>query len=127
VPQHSSTTIRGKALWTKVDPEARQRWIWEGTVSDGVARGTDAVRVLERTDTREAIGVIWFSIAIKHKQDKTDQRTRPDGFNHDDLQKVMGPTGKWQEELLQMNGGYLCESSLTFRLTRGSLTDQPAS
>jgi hypothetical protein len=112
-----------KALWAKVDPEARRKWIWEGAVSDGVARGTDAVRVLERTDTGESIGVIWISIAIKHNQDKKDERPRPDGFNHEDLQKMMGPTRKWQEELLETYGGYLCESLSTLRPKRCELTD----
>jgi hypothetical protein len=108
-----------KILWDKVDPEIRNEYIWKGVVSDGVKRGTDAVRVLERMDTSETIGVIWFSIAIKHKQNnKEAQRMKPEGFNHEDLQKVMGPTRKWQEELLQRYGGYLCESSSAFLLKR---------
>jgi hypothetical protein len=50
-----------KILWDKVDPEVRNDYLWRGVVSDGVARGTDAVRVLERMDRSEMVVVIWLS------------------------------------------------------------------
>lgn len=109
-----------KTLWDKVDPEIRNE------ERDGVARGTDSVRVLERTDTSEAIGVIWFRIAIKHKHDKKEsQRPRPAGFNHELSRTFMVPTSKFQEEILQMYGGYLCKSS-TRLLLRNSPADKLA-
>jgi hypothetical protein len=48
---------------------------------------------------------------------------KPENFNHEDLQKVMRPTRKWQEELLQTYEGYLCESLSTLRPKRCELTD----
>jgi hypothetical protein len=49
-----------KILWSKADPDAMLKWVWEGSVAGAVARGADTVRVLERTDNSEVIGVIWF-------------------------------------------------------------------
>lgn len=112
---HASAVVNDnlwKTLWDKVDPVIRNEYLWNGVVADGVAMETDDVRSLEKTDTSEPIGVIWFSIAIKYKDDKQEvQRPRPDGFNHESLQKFMIPTRNFQQEMLERYGGYLCKSS----------------
>lgn len=46
-------------LFKDVDPDVWQRWIWD-TAAKGVEEGHGAVLILERSDTKEIIGVAWF-------------------------------------------------------------------
>lgn len=113
-----------KILWSKADHDAMLQHVWEGLVADAVARGTSVVRVLERTDNSEVLGVIWFYIVSKEGLDKDEpQREWPEGFNHAEVSKVRVPTRKFKERLLQTHKEFVCKPTFVFRVTRSAFVD----
>lgn len=96
-----------KVIWGDVKPEVAQEWLWEGVGAFRTDKGIDTIRILERIDTHKVIGVIWFSEA-KDEGEAEFWKTVPEGFNKEELQKLLIPTEKWHAELLQY-GNYTGE------------------
>jgi ribosomal protein S18 acetylase RimI-like enzyme len=108
---HNSALADNKSwnlFWGTVEPEVAEKWLWEG-VSNGTVSGTETVRVLERIDTHELMGVMWYSEVGKEEKEEL-WRAMPEGFNEVELQKVLVPIRAWQTELLKRFECYICES-----------------
>jgi hypothetical protein len=67
-------------------------------------------RVLERLDTNEVIGVIWFSESKEEKKKNEFWRAMPEGCNYkEELEKSVIPIMRWYAESLQKHSSYISE------------------
>jgi hypothetical protein len=88
--------------------EAVQKWLWERVAAYRTANGIGTIRVLERPDTNEVIGVTWFTEA--EEEDKGDFWGKiPEEFSEEELEKLVISTTRWYMELLQKHGNYISE------------------
>jgi hypothetical protein len=88
--------------------EGVQQWLWESVAAYRTANGIDTIRVLERLDTNEVIGVTWFTEA--EEEDKGDFWGKiPEEFSEEELEKLVISTTRWYMELLQKHGNYISE------------------
>jgi hypothetical protein len=92
----------------EVKPEVAQEWLWDGVAGDRTSSRIDTIWVLERLDTNEVIGVIWFNEAKEEKKNEF-WRVMLEGCNKEELKKLVVPIMRWYTELLQKHSDYISE------------------
>lgn len=94
----------------KVDPEVTLKWEWIDTAGPRVASGKDTLLVLERSDTKEIVGFVWFwKFSQEGKPVLASGGWCPEGFDDKVDMKISVARFEWQNDLLNEFGEFICE------------------
>lgn len=97
-------------LCAAVDPNISRHQMWLDTAVPRVTKGQDTMLILERSDTKEIIGLAWFR---KIKEDRKSELgvpgLSPQGFNIEAKKKLSAGRIEWQKKLSEDFGEYICE------------------
>lgn len=94
-------------FWSQVDPDALLQWAWIDGAKADVAKGNAFVAVIERTDTKEVMGVTWYEVYSRDNLPKPVEHFPP-GLGVAAFQTVEAPRLKWFQDLTERYGKFLC-------------------
>lgn len=112
-------------LFSKMQPSVALRWLWIDNAKQWAAKGVDTVLVLERPDTNEIVGLARYNKydeAFKPQLWDDAGVVYPDGFDNEESMRMAVPLLKWQKDLMDSYGGFLCKA-MPFRSFRFGRTD----
>ncbi|KAJ9103787.1 hypothetical protein QFC21_002249 [Naganishia friedmannii] len=91
-------------LASQVEPEELRQWIWEDGAKADVAGGGGKVLVVEKPDSKEVIGVAWFTTYTPNNPPRVPP-VYPRGYNVVEAEKIIIPRVAWLINVVETYGG----------------------
>lgn len=97
-----------KLICSQVDPDAMLQWNWIDGAKASVASGNATVLTLERTDTKELIGLASHTVFSPAKPPRYPT-SFPEGYNIAVDEETEKPAIAWARGLIETYGQVLCK------------------
>lgn len=90
-------------LASRVKPEDLRQWIWHDGAKADVASGGGKVLVVENPDSKEVMGVAWFTTYTPKNQPRVPA-VYPQGYNVVEAEKIIIPRVAWLRNVVETYG-----------------------
>lgn len=106
-----SSCQRYQERFSGIHPDDVLQWCWIQGAKQSVAKGSGTVLVMERTDTQELVGLIWYRKINQANPPNIPQYPKGcDEGNQERNDKWSIPRRNWLSALLKKYGEFICAS-----------------
>lgn len=96
-------------LASQVHPKDLRQWVWDDGAKTDVAQGRGKVLVVVDLDSKDVIGVAWFT-TYTPKNPPRMPPIYPKGYNITEAEKIIVPRVAWIRNVVETYGKCICTS-----------------